>query len=188
MTCDKCNGTGWLIVEHNGFECASMCNCRAKAQQPHGKLLTEDMAGGLVAGMCQILAFAPAEVGQGIIVAALMEMCSTQAQATYVVNRACALHTKWETCGIRGLRQILCAVYVPADGVMVSATEAYPDGIPSIRPPESVFPKLPPGRVASADVGCERAILALGEAKAIDGDRKRPVPQIAEQQRKKGGS
>jgi hypothetical protein len=167
MTCDRCGGSGWVIVENNGIEAARMCTCRSKTQQPCGKPLTEEVAGFLVEGLCQILAFAPDKIGQSIVASALMDMCSTEQQAHYVINRACALHTKWETCGIPGLRQILCHLYTPADGIVVNSTEAYPYGIPSLRPPDPELGKLPPGRFASADLDCERAVLQL-EAKSMD--------------------
>jgi hypothetical protein len=176
VSCERCDGTGFVIVEHNGVEGAKMCVCRAKAQQPAGRPLREDMAAVLVEALCQNLAFAPDAVGQGLVVTALMEMCSTEDQAKFVVSRACSLHTKWETCGIRGLRQILCSRFVPKDGLSLSSTEAYPDGIPATRPPELLKPRLTPGRAVSADLDCERAAPPLVETKAIVG---RPKPASA---------
>ncbi len=179
-SCEFCCGLGWIIVKRNGVEGARLCKCRTQAQQPRGKPISEAIVGVLVEGLCQTLEFAPESVGRALIVAALMEMCSTEEQARFVVNRACALHTKWGTCGIPGLRQILCSAYVPKDGFMLSSTEAYPEGIPSVRPPELAFPKLPPGRAASMDLDCERAVLALGEAKSIGGHVRSEALRIPE--------
>ena len=168
MTCEHCGGSGWVIVETNGVSAAQMCVCRAHEEQPPGKPLTVRKAAELVEALCQVLNYAPETVGRAIILDALMKMCATEEQAVFTINRACALHTEWKTCGIRGLRQILCSRYTPKDGISIGSTDSYPDGIPTLRPPEPALPRLPPGVAASCDVECERAVLRLAEAKTMN--------------------
>jgi hypothetical protein len=169
MKCKRCNDLGWIITERNGISGARLCNCRAEAQQPAGPSLREDDAALLVEGLCEVLGFAPeTEVGRAVIVNALTAMCSTRKQAELVVNRACALYTKWPDCGIRGLRQILCAHSTPKDGITVMSTAAYPDGVPLLKKTDPYVPgRLPPGRTASGDLELERAVLNLGELKKL---------------------
>ena len=175
-TCEKCGGVGFVIVEHNGLSGARICSCRAAAveraiaeKQPIGPPPREDVTAFMVKGLCQLLAFSPDEAGMAIIVNALIDMCYTEEQVSFVINRAANLYTKWEDCGILGLRQILCSRYTSRDGLMVYETKAYPDGVPSFRPPEPWRPMLAPGKVASEDPLLDRQIEQLGRMKAPGG-------------------
>jgi hypothetical protein len=168
MNCERCNDLGWIITERNGLSGATMCNCRAEAQKLPGKPLREEVAIYLVEALCQVLGYAPDATGQPVLVRALMDMCCTEEDLRYVVNRACALYTKWSECGVPGLRQILCARCVPKDGITLMSTAAYPDGVPTLKPPDRyVMAALPLGRAASADLAMERAVLKLAEIKKL---------------------
>jgi hypothetical protein len=176
--CKLCGGTGWIIVERaDGVSGAKVCDCRRtqKRQSGPGQTnLTPETAALAVEGLCETLDYAPrTEVGKAIITNALMSMCSTFEQATWLIQRACTLHTKWSTCGLPGLRQILCSKCAPKDGISVSGTEAYPEGVPSERPPQlaSARPALPAGRVASASLSADAAVLELAEAKRMPSPR-----------------
>jgi hypothetical protein len=182
MTCEKCEGTGWVIYETRNGSAARRCSCYvAPPKEPEGTPLTEKDAIAQVALLCQTLAFAPGPGGQALVVKALLAMCSTKEQAIWLITETCARHTKWETCGIPGLRQILGWRYMPKDGLTCISTEAYPDGKP-IEAGVS-FPKmlaLPPGRSYSIDPDLERSMLALAEAKSLSpAPRRVKVPDIA---------
>lgn len=172
MTCEKCDGTGWIVIETATTSAVKPCSCRAPAKPKKPEKvtpLTVAEAAAHVRTLCDTLAFAPGTAGQSIITAALMKMCETAEQAAWLIPRACELHTEWKTCGIAGLRQILGTKYKPKDGVMVTSTEAYPEGIPSTRPdPEPLLLGLPPGRLVSGDLEMDESIQRLAQVKSID--------------------
>jgi hypothetical protein len=171
MSCEQCGGSGWITVETHTASYAKRCICYQPPVAPaaEGKRLTKEVAVGAVAVLCDMLAFAPAGLGRAAIVDALMDMCATAEQVDWLTRRACELHTEWKTCGLRGLRQILSSDsrYLPNDGLMVSATEAYPEGIPSTRKdPEPL--RLPPGHISSGDLEMEQSIQRLAQVKSLD--------------------
>jgi len=176
--CKLCQGYGWIIVGRpNGNSGAKPCDCR-RTQETESALgqtpLTPETAAMAVKGLCEVLDYAPpTEIGQGVITSAVLSMCSTAEKAMWLVQRACTLHTKWTACGIAGLRQILCSKYRPKDGINVSFTEAYPEGVPSERPLQvaPAPPALPPGHLASVSPSLEAAVGELAEAKRM------PSPQ-----------
>ena len=179
MSCEKCDGTGWIIVDTPKGSAAKPCACRPvrKPEPPKGKPLTEKEAIAALTLLCGTLGWPPEAGARGLIVKAMMTMCSTKEQAMWMVERAAELYTRWPDCGIRGLRQILSSDlrYLPADGVTISCTEAYPEGIPSTRKdPEPLQLALPPGHVASADLEMDESIQRLAQVKSID--RPAPVP------------
>ena len=170
--CEYCGGTGWILVEHPDRDsCVKVCDCRRaqKAESAPGRtILTPETAALAVEGLCEILDYAPkTEIGKAIITNALLSMCSKVEQVTWLVQRACMLHTNLRTCGIPGLRQILCSKYAPKDGITVSSTKAYPDGVPSEQPLRVVpAPEvLPPGHTASVSPSLDAAVQEPTEAK-----------------------
>lgn len=191
--CKVCGETGWIIVERpDGGTYAKVCDClrTRKTESAVGQtILTPETAAFAVEGLCEGLAHAPrTEVGKAIITNALLSMCSTLEQATWLVQRACMLHIKWSTCGLPGLRQILCSKYAPKDGITVSSTEAYPEGVPSEQPQTvaPVPPALPPGHVVSVSPSVDAAVQELVEAKRLPSPQKPtrfarpPAPTIPE--------
>ncbi len=154
MSCERCDGSGWLIVRVGENEGAAPCpECRRTARPVEPRTpLTLPEATGLVDTLCDALSFAPTTpAARGVITSLVMEMCETTEQLVYVVKRTLSLHTKWDTCGVPGLRQILCSKYRPKDGYVITATESYPDGIPAEHPrlePEPL--KLPAGRMSAS--------------------------------------
>lgn len=170
--CENCGGVGWILVERPDRDSfVKVCDCR-RAQKadsaPRRTILAPETAALAVEGLCEILDYAPkTEIGKAIITNALLSMCSTVEQVTWLVQRACMLHTNWRTCGIPGLRQILCSKYAPKDGIEVSSTKAFPDGVPSEQP-RRVAPApavLPRGHAASANPSLDAAVQELTEAK-----------------------
>jgi hypothetical protein len=105
--------------------------------------LTEEVASAAVNMLCETLAFAPkSDLARVLITKALMKMCYTEEDAFWLVERAANLHTNWDTCGIPGLRQILSSRGMPKDGVSISCTSAYPEGIPLEHPGQKPEPFL----------------------------------------------
>ncbi len=87
-------------------------------------------------------------------------MCPSVESLRYVVRRACALYQTWEKCGIRGLRQIVCSRYRPADGVEIYGTEFYPEGLPS----------EDPARNAQLDAGKDQKLIGTARAEPVTDD------------------
>lgn len=191
MTCELCGGDGWVRVntaDGNGAMARCVCRKVHKLQSPPGTTLTEETALALVAGLCEVLEFAPkSPMARTIISSGLMSMCSTQEQAAWVVEQACMHYTKWSDCGLRGLRQILCSQHRPKDGIESSPTAAYPDGIPSKRPDEPKPGMLSGGSVpllpaseASLDPELNRVIKQITGARSMDS-----LPDLSPAERKR---
>jgi hypothetical protein len=174
--CNICGGTGFVIVERGGVSAAKRCDCRKPAgTEQAGRPVTPEAATAATEALCDVLEFAPStKLGRMLIANALVAMCFNEDSVWWLVERACTLHTKWSTCGIPGLRQILCSKHLPNDGLMISATEAYPEGVPSESPVQQLklSPALPPGRVASADSKMDRALQFVARSRKLP-----PVPR-----------
>lgn len=173
MSCEHCGGSGWVTVETPTASFAKRCACYQPPTntEPQGTQLRENDAIAQVEVLCGTLAFAPPSGSRSMIVKAVMSMCRTVEQLEWLTERACELHTEWKTCGIRGLRQIISSRWTPKDGLVITSTEAYPEGIPSSRKePEPL--RLPPGTVASADLEMDQSIQRLAQVKSMG----RPAP------------
>jgi hypothetical protein len=149
------------------YDYAEPCPCRTeriasararRAKADEGTPMTAKTANGAVRAL-RVLAFFPSEgEARAMVASALLRMCHTAEQCRYVVKKACDLYRKWDDCGIPGLRQILCSLTIPRDGLVQLSTEAYPDGIPlpqgaglTMLPNAPWQPaQLPPGRLVSA--------------------------------------
>jgi hypothetical protein len=186
---------GFVLVERGGISAAKFCICREPAETGQaGREVTPEIATAATEALCDVLAFAPStKLGRMLIANALIAMCPNEESVRWLVERACALHTKWGTCGIPGLRQILCSRYLPKDGLTISATEAYPEGVPPGRhlQQQPLFAVLPPGRVASADADMDQRVQSVAQSKKLQPVPKRefkPVTQadVGETKRKKG--
>jgi len=200
MTCEMCGGSGWIVRESAAGSSAKPCSCR-KTTAPtmpfrdRGIPLTVESAATHVAMLCDTLAYAPSPppkgVGRAAIVVALMEMCSTDDEAKWVVQRAMSLHTKWETCGIPGLRQIVSSIRIPKDGISLLSTDRYPEGVPPIKSLQAVlsFPKrLAPGASTTADgqlaTGLDRAAQSMKLLEAPKEIERELTPEEREERRR----
>jgi hypothetical protein len=108
-------------------------------------------------------------------------MCDSEEQLKWLTERVCDHYTKWEDCGIPGLRQMLCLQYRPKDGIELFSTKAYPDGITLEKPHlESVSKALPPGHAVPASPSIEAVVSDLSDAKRMPkaGERLRIVPPV----------
>lgn len=187
--CDLCGGTGFEIVYRpDGITTgARRCICRQPAKPAESRTpLTLEMASIYTTIILDTLAGSPGKnetVARAYINKRVFEMCDSEEQIAWLTDRACDLHTKWEDCGIRGLRQILSSnsKYLPKDGVLESWSPAYPEGIPPQEPRLAPAAKaLPAGHAVSASISIEAAVSDLGEAKAIPATRGfRSVPPVA---------
>jgi hypothetical protein len=174
MTCEKCGGTGFLVVEGRGYLVPGMKACPAEysgvipcecsktrqsialeharkqlAQFESGPLITADDAMEAVRKLETGLNWFPKGKEQLTFVGdGLARMCRTKFAAMYVVARACELYQDWRKCGLMGLRQILTAKVLPREGPPIYTTDAYPEGLPEApqKPiPEFKTLELPPG-------------------------------------------
>jgi hypothetical protein len=177
--CIECHGTSWIIVEVKGISAARPCLCRrSPTNQSATTPLTEEGAATAVKMLCDTLAFSPAsDLGRVLITSALLRMCHTLEDTLWVVERACNLYTRWDACGIPGLRQILSSRCVPRDGVSISRTAAYPEGIPteSRKPKQEPLGLLPTGSA----VPSSESVHIPGPDKSVTIGTERIDPRIA---------
>ena len=152
MSCQFCSDSGWEITERGAVR------CRHTKQAKPAESFTPITACALsVAVKCLgALAFFPQDQpAQTLIGDALAAMCPSVESLRYTVRRAVGLYCSWAECGVRGLRQIVCACYRPADGIESGPTECYPEGLPSESKrdppalPEGARKALPPELEAS---------------------------------------
>jgi hypothetical protein len=180
MTCGLCDGSGWKIRERGPYSGVAPCVCQQanRPSEPRTPLTVGETLAA-VNVLCETLAFAPTTDAARVLIAnGLMEMCETAEQLRYVISRAVNLHTKWHTCGLPGLRQILCSKYRPRDGLVITATEAYPEGVPPDKPlvetPRQF--QLPAGVLVSADPAVEAEVRTIARAKVVPSPAK-PITQ-----------
>lgn len=142
MTCTACID-GWVTIISNGIEAVKPCPfCRIKKQQTEKQTpITAEDALAAARAITGILSFPPNDdVSQLMIARLLVDLCSFREQAEWLSHQVPRLHTKWDTCGLKGLRQIFCSRYDPKDGLTITGTAAYPEGIPSKHRPQ--FPEF----------------------------------------------
>lgn len=121
-----------------------------------------DLLGGLT-----LLKFFPSEPAARLeLVNLVLRMATTYEQIQWLVTRTTSLCNEWP--GPLALRQIFCRKYKPADGIEVTCTELFPDGVPYERPIQPPAMKaLPPGHVATIDASLDKAIQEAAAAKDI---------------------
>lgn len=156
MTCGECTD-GWiLITTRSGAEAVKACpTCRPPKRPETGTPLTEEDAIAYARKITSVLSFAPENDLAQLAIAHFLidDLCQFKEQAEWLARRVPQLHTKWDACGLPGLRQIFCARYErPKDGLIITSTAAYPDGIPADRPQPQFEPPtiaLPPAQVTA---------------------------------------
>ncbi len=100
-------------------------------------------------------------LARSLIAEAIIEICRTTTDATWLVRRALQLHESWSTCGVKGLWQIWFSKHTPrnereaAIELTVGSSSAYPEDVP----PETTknhpllakatLLALPPGHVSA---------------------------------------
>ena len=122
-----------------------------------------DLLDGLI-----LLKFYPSEPAGRLAIAKLVgQMATTHEQVEWLVTRTVQLCNEWP--GPLALRQIFCRKYKPADGIEVTCTELFPDGVPYERPiqPPAMKP-LPPGHVATVDAGLDKAVQKVAAEKDLN--------------------
>jgi hypothetical protein len=194
--CAKCASFGgsWMETE-TGLK---RCDCprgialAAKTKEPeyHEPVITTEQA-MIYAEMMASIPFFPTEAGARAVIAnEIASMCESLDRAEWLAVRMIRLYRKWP--GVIELRIVFCSKYQPLDALPeIGASEAYPDGVPSERPPEKA-PALLRGRedvLISAAPSVEATVRDL----AIKTDLKRygapakvrdiPVRQLTEADR-----
>jgi hypothetical protein len=176
--CEVCHGVGWEVTERG----AKRCVCRLFEDPPHQTEQIADKAFAEAVTALGALAFFPTEQrARTVIGEGLARMCPTVDALRYVVRRAVDLYRTWDQCGMPGLRQILCcSKYRPVDGMMITRTEAFPEGVPPESPPmPPALPPgpqrgaLPPGMAVSADSKMDAGVRTA--AGPIYGPQRRPI-------------
>jgi hypothetical protein len=189
-SCPICLGTGWETVSQGVYSGVRRCGCRAVTPKPEGQTPIDDDSITYAVEALDTLAFFPRgnRLALTVIGDAIASMCGSVEALRYMVRRACSLYKTWDQCGIPGLRQIVCSLYRPADGIESGGTEMYPDGIPSERQespprlPAGAQLALPPGQV-SADPKLEEIAHELFQKLDMKAARKPvfripPVPPV----------
>jgi len=172
MTCEICNGTGFVIIERNGISAAKRCEGCRKPAVPNVPIspVSSAVATAATVALCEVLEFSPtSELARMLISNALISMCPNEEAVWHVVSEAAQLYRNWGKCGIPGLRQIVCCKYSPRDGISLTSTDEYPDGLPSRRQLELVLAPahLPPGHESTADRKLEDGLQNLAQKKRL---------------------
>jgi hypothetical protein len=99
-------------------------------------------------------------------------MCANEDQVKWLVRRTIDLCNEWP--GPLVLRQILCSKFKAADGIEVSCTDRFVDGVPSEKPEDPLaqleqWKKEHPREIAAPEVSIEQEIKALA---------RRPWPKV----------
>lgn len=155
MTCEKCID-GWITVPtRSGAEAVKPCpTCRPPKPPETGTPITEEDAIACARKITTMLSFAPENDLAQLSIAHFLidDLCQFKEQAEWLARRVPQLYSKWDACGLPGLRQIFCSRYErPRDGVISISTPTYPDGIPLERPQPAPAPIALPPAQATAD-------------------------------------
>ena len=133
-------------------------------------------------GALTLLRYFPSDPGARLDLAKLVaRMAATDEQVDWLVQRTLNTCNEWP--GPLVLRQILCSKFKAADGIDVSCTSMFPDGVPSSKAPGAWQPAaLPPGCVVSTDRELDTSIRSLAAAKDLNRPRlalpHAPAPRV----------
>jgi len=149
--CAKCSpfGGSWRETE-TGLK---RCDCprgralAAKAKEPEYRdpVISTEQATLCTEMMASIPFFPPEEGARAVISNEIAAMCESDDQARWLAVRMVRLYRKWP--GVIEMRIVFCSRHHPLDAIAaIGESEAYPDGIPSERPPEKTPARLPGAR------------------------------------------
>ena len=149
--CAKCSpfGGSWMETQ-TGLK---RCDCprgralAAKAKEPEYRdpVISTEQATLCTEMMASIPFFPPEEGARAVISNEIAAMCESDEQARWLAMRMVRLYRKWP--GAIEMRIVFCSRHQPLDAIpAIGESEAYPDGIPSERPPEKTPPRLPGAR------------------------------------------
>ena len=129
------------------------CDCprgralAAKAKKPEYRdpVISTEQATLCTEMMASIPFFPPEEGARAVISNEIAAMCESDEQARWLAMRMVRLYRKWP--GAIEMRIVFCSRHQPLDAIAaIGESEAYPDGIPSERPPEKTPARLPGAR------------------------------------------
>ncbi len=125
------------------------------------------------------LGYYPKEPGARTLIAtAILEICRTTEEATWLAKRVTQLHVTWSTCGVKGLWQIWFSKHAPRNEkeraleLLTGSTESYPDGVPSEKQMPAQLESrpmlaLPPGALASLDPEADKIVVDTARLLAL---------------------
>ena len=145
--CAKCSpfGGSWMETETG----VKRCDCprgralAAKAKVPDYRdpVISTEQATLCTEMMAGIPFFPPEEGARAVISNEIAAMCESDEQARWLAMRMVRLYRKWP--GAIEMRIVFCSTHQPLDAIAaIGESEAYPDGIPSERPPERTQARL----------------------------------------------
>lgn len=122
-------------------------------------------------GTLSLMKFFPGDEDfRAALIELLGEMCHDDEQVLWLAKRMRNLYQEWP--GAHELRAVLCARYIPRDGIEVNSA-VYLDGVPSeseerqLQIEGPTLLALPPGHVASTDPESEKMVLDLSDQLAM---------------------
>jgi hypothetical protein len=119
MTCERCQGSGWIIVERNGLSGAERCPCSVsrKSKADSCRPTLEQITGALAKiAESDVVPFFPKTVDGWIMMASEIASFIQDVEGLGLLVRMVLRHAK-KYEGVSGLRQIYCAYAAPADGI-----------------------------------------------------------------------
>lgn len=103
----------------------------------------------------------------------LLGMVRSAAQLTWLVRRARQLYRRWP--GSRELRVLFCSRFLPKDGIEMSGSDVYPDGIPGEHRKEINWRQIEAGRVVSIDAALNQEITNAAKQRTLPGPKQTKV-------------
>jgi len=118
--CRACAGSGWVIVERNGFSGAERCRCSQVQKGVSGKPDFEEIVEAVVRAS-DVIPFFPQNVEAMPILAAEIQSFVSDRHSFEVFRQKLLRATAYE--GLGGLRTLYCSLFEPADGEYPSGSE-----------------------------------------------------------------
>ena len=148
VKCSRFDGI-WMETETG----VKRCDCprgralaaKAKVPEYRDPVISTEQATLCTEMMASIPFFPPEEGARAVISNEIAAMCESDEQARWLAMRMVRLYRKWP--GAIEMRIVFCSTHQPLDAIgAIGESEAYPDGIPSERPPEKTPARLPGAR------------------------------------------
>jgi hypothetical protein len=134
----------------------------SKPAQPQEPVISAKVA-AVAMEMLSALSYFPREApARSLVAEELRAMCSTEAQALWLVRRMARLYREWP--GVLEMRLVFCSSHRPLDGIEpLCISPFFPDGIPSETPERQPAPRL----IAPSSPRTEALVGELTKAKQM---------------------
>jgi hypothetical protein len=185
--CEKCwpFGGSWIETPTGlkRCDCARGQALAARGRPPKQREMTPAISSECATLCTEIMAameFFPSEAGaRGAIAAELGSMCESEAQAKWLAMRMVRLYSRWP--GVIELRRVYCNSHPPLDGQdAIGASEVFPDGIPSERPPDERPKQLAAGAGDTVAPEILQTVTSIALVKLMPPLRSKPVMREGE--------